>query len=472
MSAGFFTMDENNPFITASLKSTPWGKKIMRVLESAIQAVKPDEAIKQQVQLDKNTLIIGNHRIDLDTIDHLYVVGAGKAVLPMTLALMNILDNHVTSGIVIAKENYSSHALNNSIITVSSAANQIRVFTGGHPLPNTDGIRATKEIIDLLNNTTCKDLVLCLISGGGSSLLTSPAGEVTLQDLRTLTLSLTKCGASIIEINILRKHLDLIKGGQLARLAAPAPLISLILSDVVGDPLETIASGPTAPDPSTFQDAWQVLVRYDLVSQLPPSLLHHLERGKRGELPETPKPGDFIFNNVYNVIIGNNFKAAQAALQQAHVEGFNTLLLTTFLQGEARQAGHFLVAIAREISQSGHPLSRPVCLIAGGETTVTIQGKGKGGRNQELALAAVKDFRDIQNIVLVTLATDGEDGNTDAAGAVVTGNTFDRSLMLGMDPESYLRNNDSYYFFHNLDDLIKPGPTHTNVNDLVFIFAY
>ncbi len=354
-----------------------------------------------------------------------------------------------------------------------------QILEAGHPVPDERGLQATRRIKEILTTAGEEDLVICLISGGGSALMTSPAEDLTLNDLKALTSVLLACGATINQINALRKHLDTVKGGELARLTAPATLVTLILSDVVGDPLDVIASGPSVPDTSTFEEAFQVLERYEILEKIPEPVLRHLSRGRSGKLAETPKPGDPIFERVSNTVIGSNRRAALAALKKAQEEGFHTLLLTTFLQGEARQAGRILASIAREINTSGQPTPRPACIVVGGETTVSLfrapnepDERRLGGRNQELALAAVKDLSLVDGIVLVTLATDGGDGPTDAAGAVVTGETAEKARQAGLDPDEFLLRNDSYHFFEALDDLLKPGPTQTNVNDLAFIFAF
>jgi hydroxypyruvate reductase len=300
-----------------------------------------------------------------------------------------------------------------------------------------------------------------------------------LDDLQDLTELLLASGASINEINSLRKHLDTVKGGGLARAAAPATVATLILSDVVGNPLDVIASGPTVPDSSTFADAFAVLERYALLERTPDSIVERLRAGMRGEVPDTPKADDPLFANAQHVLVGSNEQAATAALHAARAEGCHALLLTTRAQGEARVVGQLLGAIAREVATSGgtgglanSPLLRPACLILGGETTVTLRGDGHGGRNQELALAAVGEMTGLEHTVLVTLATDGSDGPTDAAGAVVTGETLARAQALGLDPAAALANNDAYPFFDALGDLLRPGPTHTNVNDLALVFAW
>ncbi len=354
------------------------------------------------------------------------MVGAGKAGARMAQAVADLLGDRLYGGLVIVKDGYTDGL---------RAVGPIELAEASHPLPDERGTSATRRLVEILQDAQAGDLVICLISGGGSALMIAPAPGISLADLQALTSALLACGATIDEINTLRKHLDIVKGGGLARLAAPANLLALILSDVVGDPLDVIASGPTVPDHSTFTQAWQSLERYGLSEQVPAAVIEHLKQGLHGELPETPKAGDPVFSSVQNVIIGNNFQAAQAALAQARQAGFNTLLLTSYLQGEARQAGQFLAAIARQVAASGEPIGRPACIIAGGETTVTLRGKGKGGRNQELALGAVKGLAGLKDVALVSLATDGGDGPTDAAGAVVTGQTLERARRAGLDPD-------------------------------------
>jgi hydroxypyruvate reductase len=287
-----------------------------------------------------------------------------------------------------------------------------------------------------------------------------------------LTSALLRAGATIVEINAIRKHLDRLKGGKLARMAAPAQVISLILSDVVGNPLDAIASGPTVPDESTFADAWGLLERYDLLGRIPVSVQGVLQRGVRGELPENPSAGDALFERTQNVIVASNDLAAEAARQRAADMGLNTLLLSTYVEGEAREVAKVLAAVAKEIRASGRPLRRPACVIAGGETTVTLRGDGKGGRNQEMALAAAIAISGLNDVTIACLATDGTDGPTDASGALADGSTFTRARVLGMDPWAFLGQNNAYPFFSTLGDLLLTGPTQTNVNDLAFVFVW
>jgi hydroxypyruvate reductase len=273
-------------------------------------------------------------------------------------------------------------------------------------------------------------------------------------------------------MNTLRKHLDRVKGGGLARLAAPAPLVCLILSDVVGNPLDSIASGPTVPDPSSFQDAWNTIHRYQLEEQLPEAIRRHLQSGVDRTIAETLKPGSDVFAQVHNVLVGSNYQAACSGLVEAQRLEWNTLLLTTYLQGEARQAGQFLASVVRQVADTGQPVKRPACIAIGGETTVTLLGQGRGGRNQEVALGAVEGLAGLENVLLITLATDGEDGPTDAAGAVVTGQTLARATAAGLSVADALKDNNSYEFFARLGDLVVTGPSGTNVNDLCFLFAF
>jgi hydroxypyruvate reductase len=298
-----------------------------------------------------------------------------------------------------------------------------------------------------------------------------PTQGISLKNIQDTTSLLLKCGASIYEINTVRKHLDEIKGGNLARLLFPATVITFLLSDVVGDDLDMVASGPTIADSTTFKDAWAIMNKYQMLDQIPSQVRSHISNGMEGNLPETLKPGDPLLDNVQNFMVGNNTQTALAAVQAANALGFTTKLLTTSLHGEASQVGRSLAESAKSLLTSFAQKPRPACLVAGGETTVTIQGTGLGGRNQELALGAVKTLSEEDQMILVSLATDGEDGSTDAAGAVATSQTYSRGLSIGLDPIAYLQRNDSYHYFVPLGDLIKTGPTLTNVNDLVFIFG-
>jgi hydroxypyruvate reductase len=339
-------------------------------------------------------------------------------------------------------------------------------------MPDQAGVDATRGIAELLGTAGDGDLVICVVSGGGSALLTLPADDISLADLQQTTDALLRCGATINEVNVVRKHLDAVKGGGLARLAAPAPVITLVLSDVVGNPLDAIASGPTVGDSSTFADAASVFDRYGLWDNVPASVANRLRDGAAGRIPDTPESADPLFARNQTVLVGSNLLACEAAAATAQALGFNALVLTTYVEGEAREAGRVLAGLLREVDASSHPLARPCCIVAGGETTVTVRGEGRGGRNQELALSAAFALRGLRDVLLASIGTDGNDGPTDAAGAWVDGTTLERAEALGLDPDQFLANNDSYTFFDRLGDLIRTGPTNTNVNDLYLLFAF
>jgi hydroxypyruvate reductase len=455
----------NNPlsperFATTSLKSCPAGPGITRILFASIQAVEPGAAVHKFLRRDGNRLTVVDREYDLASFERVFLVGCGKAGAPMAAAVYEILSDRVSGGVVIVKEGHAA------------SIPGIEILEAGHPIPTQASVDSTNRLISYIQDAKPDDLVICVISGGGSALLTSPAEGITLDEVQSLTGQLLACGATIHEVNTVRKHIDVVKGGGLAALIAPALMITLVLSDVDGDPLDRIASGPTAPDPSTFLDAWHVFEQYDLLDKIPKSIFARVKGGLEGIIADTPKPGDPFFTNVQNVIVGSNRQAALAALHQAAAEGYHTMLLTTHLSGEARQVSGVLSAIGRQMVETGEPLGRPACIVAGGETTVTLRGKGRGGRNQEIALAAVSAIENLDRIVIVALGTDGGDGPTDAAGAVVTGETLKRALSANLDSAAYLANNDAYNFFDPLGDLLKPGPTLTNVNDLAFIFIY
>ncbi|PDW00133.1 glycerate kinase type-2 family protein [Candidatus Chloroploca asiatica] len=455
-------------FFTASLRREPRGATITQIIATALAAVDPAAAVARYLRREGNTLLVGERRFDLATLDRVIIVGAGKAGAPMAYAAAQVLDDKLSAGLVVVKDGHLAELPQ----PTPPSFGRLHLVEAGHPVPDERGVAAAQAMVDLLADLTERDLVLAVISGGGSALLTLPVPGVSLTDLQQLTSALLACGATIGEINTLRKQLDQLKGGGLAHIAAPATLITLILSDVVGNPLDIIASGPTVPNPTTAVDALSILDRYDLVEQTPPAILAYLQDSNTGTRSPEQASGDQSFARVSNLLVGDNRQAAVAALEKARQAGFAPLLLTTSLEGEAREAGRMLAAILREIALSGNPLPRPACLIAGGETTVTLRGNGRGGRNQELALAAVKALDGLPDVALIALATDGGDGPTDAAGAVVTGATAERARALGLDPDAFLANNDAYHFFQALDDLLLTGPTSTNVNDLTLLFAW
>lgn len=430
------------------------------ILEAALAAVDPAEAVRRTLRLQDGLLAAGEACYALDEFDHIYVVGAGKAGAPMAQAVEELLGERITAGSVTVKYGYTA------------PIRRVRLVEAGHPVPDEAGMRGAAAILALLERATPRDLVLVLISGGGSALLPAPLPGTTLADLQTLTNQLLRAGATITEINCVRKHLDALKGGRLALKANGARILALVLSDIVGNPLDMIASGPTTADATTFTDALAILGRYRLLEGAPAPLLDALRRGADGAIAETLKPGAPELRRVQNLVIASNEIAAAAAERAAVAAGFHTLLLTTYLEGEAREAARVLASLAKSIRADGRPLTRPACILCGGETTVTVRGEGRGGRNQELALAAALSLEGLDGVMLASLATDGTDGPTDAAGALVEGDTIARARALGLDPYDYLARNDSYAFFTALGDLLLTGPTNTNVNDLVAIWVW
>jgi len=420
--------------------------------------------VHRHVHRAGDTLVVADHQYDLRDYERVFVVGGGKAATPMAAAIAEILEDHLTAGVVVTKYGHTIH---------KSPIPNLQVIEAGHPVPDENSVRGAQAVADCAAQATERDLVLCLISGGASALLTLPVPGLTLTDLQSLTDALLRSGTTINELNTVRKHWSRIKGGNLARLVAPATLITLILSDVVGDPLDVIGSGPTVPDPTTATDARKVLEQHGRNPW-------GFRKPQGFKLHETPKPGDPIFARVQNVIVGSNRLAALAAVNQASQLEFNTLLLSTYVEGEAREVAKVAAALAKGIRSHGDPIPPPACLVWGGETTVTVRGPGKGGRNQELALAAALALDGWLGVLLMALATDGSDGPTDGAGAVITGNTVARACALGLNAQAALETNDSYTFFDALDNrsdrethpsLLRTGPTGTNVNDLLFVLV-
>jgi glycerate 2-kinase len=417
--------------------------------------------VRRFLTLEGDALVVDGQRHDLSSFGRVIVVGAGKASAPMAAAVEDILGDRVPiSGSVTVRYGHSV------------PTRRVRIREAAHPVPDAACTDATSAIVELLEDADEHVLVICVISGGGSALLTLPADGISLADLQQTTDGLLRSGATINEINVVRKHLDTVKGGGLARLASPAQLVTLVLSDVVGNPLDAIASGPTVPDTSSFADAVAVLDRFRLWDSMPASVAERIRAGAAGRIADTPKPGDPLFERTQTVVVGSNLLACEAAARAAQAAGLATLVLTTYVEGEAREAGRILAGILREVDASGHPLPRPCCIIAGGETTVTIRGEGHGGRNQELALAAAFPLRGVVDVLLASVGTDGSDGPTDAAGAWVDGDTIARAAAQGLDPARALANNDSYPLLDRLGHLIRTGPTNTNVNDVYLLFAF
>jgi glycerate 2-kinase len=435
-------------FSSSTLEQAPYGVAVTHILDAALQAVDPHQAVTRHIEKRGRQVLVAEREYDLDAYEKVMGIGIGKAAQNMMSALEDLLDD----GLIITK-----HASQTTL-------GLFPVMESGHPLPDERSLAAGQRVLALASSLGPRDLLICLISGGGSALVTAPVDGLTLDDLQALTQELLACGARIDEINTLRRRLDRVKGGGLAA-ATQASLVSLILSDVVGNPLEAIASGPTAPDPTTRSDAMAVIEKYDLRQRLSLSILHAIKSGE-----ETSSPDDPLWGRVQNVIIGSNELASQAALAQARQEDFRTISLGNDWQGEANQVGRELAAHLRQEAERG---PRPICMVAGGETTVTLTPQsGVGGRNQEVALSALMELADLPDVMLITLATDGEDGPTEAAGAVVTGESLERAQKLGLEPTGYLSRHDSYTFFAKLNDLVCTGPTGTNVNDLTFLFAF
>jgi len=423
-------------------------------LEAAVKAVDPKQIIKSKLNLKNSILYVGEHSFDLGRFKNVYVIGGGKASGLMANALEQVLGKHITRGIV------------NVPRGDKAKTNIIKLHAASHPIPDETGVQGTTQMLKIAEKANEDDLIICLISGGGSSLMPLPRGEISVADKREITNALLKCGATINEINTVRKHISEFKGGWLAKKAYPATILNLILSDVLSDPLDFIASGPTVPDSTTFSDAVKVLKKYVLWNKTPKTVQKVLSDGEKGLIPETPKANDDAFKKVFNVVVGNNRLASQTACKQLELDGLNTFLLTATLEGEARHVGTMLSSIASEMISSGNPVSRPAGVVVGGETTVTVTGKGLGGRNQEIALAATLKLKNVDGVVIASLSTDGIDGPTDAAGAIVDGKTLKKAKKKGLIPEEYLSRNDSYNFFSKIGDLIFTGPTGTNVNDV------
>jgi len=429
------------------------------LLEYALEVVNPIKAVKSTVSLQDTVLRINDYSLDLSSINRIFIVGAGKASGGMAEALEAILKDKITAGTVNIPENTKQNY----------RTEKIELREAGHPLPNSKGLKGAREISALLSTVRDGDLVFCLISGGGSALLPMPAGEINLQEKMELTKSLLLSGATINEINAVRKHVSDIKGGRLANRAYPATVISLIISDVVDDHLDIIASGPTVPDSSTYRDAIEALQTHKLWKDCPQTIKEHLKKGVKGIIDETPKPNNPIFSNVHNFLIANNQKALEAINQAAKKQHFNPILLSSSIEGEASEIGEYLAGYAKKVIKKGETVKKPCVVIVGGETTVTVTGKGLGGRNQEAMLSAARYIGGLKGVAIVSIGTDGIDGVTEAAGAIINGRTLSKAQERELRIEDYLKNNDSYHFFKSLNDLVITGSTGTNVNDVMLI---
>lgn len=437
-------------------------RKVRRILKQLLQAglhaADPILVMKKALSVEGSMLRVGRRQYDLKRFDRIVCVGGGKASGMMAMALEQRLGSRLSGGLVAVKDHSGCKT------------KYIRVVETRHPVPDGRSVRAAKEILTLAQSLTRRDLLVVLVSGGASSLLAAPASGLTLADKKHTTTLLLRSGATIQEINTVRKHLSAIKGGRLAA-ATSATIVSLVLSDVLGDDLATIGSGPTAPDPTTFQDARGILKKFQLWPRVSAAVRVHLEKGINGHIADTPKTQAAEFSSVHHAIIGNNRLAVDAIAKQAKDLGLHPLVLTTTLEGEAREIGEMIGAMAKKIQASGQPVQRPACLVWGGEPTVTVKGKGKGGRAQELVLSAAMQIAGLPNMYVAGFGTDGSDGPTDVAGAIVDGLTVERAIKQHIDPWEALNHNDSYSVFKKIGGHIHTGTTGTNVNDVYVLLA-
>ncbi|MGD8833911.1 MAG: glycerate kinase [Desulfobacteraceae bacterium] len=429
------------------------------IFHAALKAVSPSNAMRRYCSRRNDRLLIGDRSFEIGAYRNIWIVGAGKATAAMAQVMEDLLGENIDGGLISVK--YDHTAPLQAIDTIEA----------GHPIPDAPGQSAASKILALAQKAGKNDLVIVLLSGGGSSLLPLPIQGITLEEKQETSNILIGCGATIHEINAIRKHISAIKGGRLAQAAYPATVATLILSDVVGDDLDVIASGPTVPDSSTFRQCEEIIQRYDLSHRLPRSVVTHISNGAAGIIAETPKPTDDLRHHLHHQIVGSNTDAIAAAAAKAKALGYHTLILSSRMEGETRTVAQVHGAIAREILASRHPLPSPACLLSGGETTVTLRGDGVGGRNQEFALAAALDIRNRELIVVLSGGTDGTDGPTDAAGAISDHTTIERGKKAGLDYRQHLENNDAYPFFKELKDLLITGPTQTNVMDLHIILV-
>ncbi len=429
---------------------------LLAVFRAALTAVDPEEAVRRHMHRHGTRLVIDGQELDLERYRRVFVLGAGKGTAPMAKALEDLLESYLTQGVIVVKYGHGV------------PLERVRVLEAAHPVPDAAGVRATEELLHLASQAGTDDLIVAAFSGGGSALTPAPVPPVTLEHKQKTTELLLGAGATIHEVNAVRKHLSRFKGGGLARAAAPARVVTLLVSDVIGDPLDVIASGPTAPDLSTYREAFEVMERYGLKDKIPSEVLHVLQEGLEGRRPETPKPNDRVFQKVFHTIVANNPAALKAAEEEAVRRGYRTLVLTSRLEGEARHVAKVIAALAKEVAVFGRPVAPPACLLFGGETTVSLGPfPGKGGRNQELALAAALALDGWHQVTLLSAGTDGTDGPTDAAGAFADGSTVIRSARMGWHASSFLDAHNAYPLFEGLGDLVTTGPTRTNVMDFI-----
>ena len=432
----------------------------LTILQASLEAADAGQAVRSVLAVSRDHIRTGKLRLLRKEYDRIFLIAVGKAAVPMAQAIEETIGERLEEGLAVTKHGHAAQSLK-----------KCRIIQAGHPIPDEAGFEASQEVEQLLRQLNARDLLIVAISGGASALLSAPAAGVTLAAKQKTTDLLLRAGADIGELNAVRKHLSRLKGGRLAQLAYPAAIVSLILSDVIGDPLDVIGSGPTAPDHSSFADALAVIGKFNLLNRIPQAIRRLLEDGKRGLVPETPKGNDPLFDRVHNVVIGSNRLALQAAARTARKLGYRTLILASSMRAETRDVADAHAQILHEVTASRQPIARPACLLSGGETTVTVRGPGKGGRNQEFVLAAALPIAGLRNVLVLSAGTDGTDGPTDAAGAIATGRTVERALAKNLDPAKYLVSNNSYPFFEALGDLVKTGPTGTNVMDIHLLLA-
>jgi len=434
-------------------------QEVEAIFRDGVAAVDPVKLVMDALNLAGSVLTFGGERYDLHTFRKIFLLGAGKAAGPMAEGAGAVLGCRIAGGVIISPS--------------LPAASPVMVLrrAASHPIPDENGIRAAEELISIARSTGPDDLVIVLLSGGGSALLSAPEAGISLEDLRGVTETLLKCGVTIGELNAIRKHLSLVKGGGLARLLYPARVITLILSDVVGDDATVIASGPTAPDPTTFRDCLEILNRYKIRERVSFRIREHLEQGMGGMIPETPDGSDPIFQKIRNIVIGNNRVALMGAAEKARDSGYKTIILSDRVTGDTRRSAELHCALAMELSGASRYGKKPICLLSGGETTVLVKGSGRGGRNTEFVLASAREIAGKQGITILSGGTDGIDSETPAAGAICDGTTLARGEEFGLDAAEVLERNDSYTYFQTLDDLLITGPTGTNVMDLRIILV-
>ncbi len=446
----FFQTSRGDGTDLAKKKSFQEAEAIFR---AGVAAVDPEELVKSALDLSDGNLTVGGDRYYLDHLRKIYLLGAGKAAGRMARGVEAVLGTRITGGMVIVPRGTA----------IDLRVAEVRF--GAHPIPDQSGVQATEELITIARNARGDDLIIMLLSGGGSALLPAPSDEISLKDIRLLTGTLLKCGASIGELNMIRKHLSRVKGGGLARLASPVRVITLILSDVVDDDSAVVASGPPAPDPPTFRDCLEILDRYGIREWVPSRIRERLERGRGGMIPETPDDSDPVFQKVRNVVIGNNRIALMGAAEKARELGYKPVIISDRVAGDTRRVSELHCALTTAVMRSSQP-KKPICLLSGGETTIAIKGSGRGGRNTEFVLASAREITGWQGITILSGDTDGIDGSSPAAGAICDGATLARGERLSLSPEDYLERNDSYTYFQALGDLLMTGPTGTNVMDL------